>query len=76
MATRANKPATKKFHKRKDMIVRAAVDVMNQKGIRGMTLADVAAKLDLVPTAVMYYFRKKEELAAACFYRRSSATTS
>jgi AcrR family transcriptional regulator len=69
MATRANKPATKKFHKRKDMIVRAAVDVMNHKGVRGMTLADVAAKLDLVPTAVMYYFRKKEELAATCFYR-------
>ena len=69
MATRANKPATKKFHKRKDMIVRAAIDVMNNKGVRGMTLADVAAKLDLVPTAVMYYFRKKEELAATCFYR-------
>ena len=60
---------TGKFHRRKDMIVRAAVEVVNQKGIRGMTLADVAAKLDLVPTAVMYYFRKKEELAAACFSR-------
>jgi AcrR family transcriptional regulator len=60
---------TGKFHRRKDMIVRAAVEVVNQKGVRGMTLADVAAKLDLVPTAVMYYFRKKEELAAACFYQ-------
>jgi AcrR family transcriptional regulator len=69
VATRANKPATKKFHERRDMIVRAAVDVLNHKGVRGMTLADVAAKLDLVPTAVMYYFRKKEELAAACFYK-------
>jgi len=64
-----NTVSTGKFHRRKDMIVRAAVEVMNQKGIRGMTLADVAAKLDLVPTAVMYYFHKKEELAAACFLR-------
>src|SRR5262245_54746888 len=68
-AKNLNTVSTGKFHRRKDMIVRAATEVMNQKGIRGMTLADVAAKLDLVPTAVMYYFRKKEELAAACFHR-------
>jgi AcrR family transcriptional regulator len=70
MATRAARPApTKKFHKRKDMILRAAVDVLNAKGVKGMTLANVASRLDLVPTAVMYYFRSKEELAASCFHR-------
>jgi AcrR family transcriptional regulator len=67
MAPRPNKSATHKFHQRRDTIVRAAVEVLNHKGVRGMTLADVAARIDLVPTAVMYYFRKKEELAAACF---------
>jgi AcrR family transcriptional regulator len=60
---------THQFHQRRDTIVRAAVEVLNHKGVRGMTLADVAAKMDLVPTAVMYYFRKKEDLAAACFHK-------
>jgi AcrR family transcriptional regulator len=69
MPPRAHKSATHKFHQRRDTIVRAAVEVLNHKGVRGMTLADVAAKIDLVPTAVMYYFRKKEDLAAACFHK-------
>ena len=69
MAPRAHRSATHKFNQRRDTIVRAAVEVLNHKGVRGMTLADVAAKLDLVPTAVMYYFRKKEDLAAACFHK-------
>jgi AcrR family transcriptional regulator len=69
MAPRAHSTATHRFHQRRDTIVRAAVEVLNHKGVRGMTLADVAAKMDLVPTAVMYYFRKKEDLAAACFHK-------
>jgi len=69
MAPRAHRSATHKFHQRRDTIVRAAVEVLNNKGVRGMTLADVAAKIDLVPTAVMYYFHKKEDLAAACFHK-------
>ena len=59
--------ASSRFDRRKAVIVRAAVDVINSKGVRGMTLADVAGKLALVPTAVNYYFRRKEDLAAACF---------
>jgi AcrR family transcriptional regulator len=69
MAPRPHSTVTHKFHKRRGTIVRAAVDVLNHKGVRGMTLADVAAKIDVVPTAVMYYFHKKEELAAACFHK-------
>lgn len=56
-----------KFEARKAAFVRAAAEVINRKGLRGMTFADVAAKLELVPTAVNYYFRRKEELASACF---------
>ncbi len=56
-----------KFEHRKAVIVRAAVGVINRKGVRSMTLADVAGELKLVPTAVNYYFRRKEDLAAACF---------
>lgn len=63
------KPGTEKFHKRREMIVRAAIEVMNRRGVRGMTLADVARRLDLVAPAVMYYFKSKEELAATAYYR-------
>lgn len=58
---------TKRFEKRKAAIVASAVEVINRKGVRGMTLAEVAARLDLVPTGVVYYFRNKEDLASACF---------
>lgn len=58
---------TKRFEKRKAAIVASAVEVINRKGVRGMTLAEVAARLDLVPTGVIYYFKNKEDLAQACF---------
>jgi AcrR family transcriptional regulator len=57
---------TAKYRVRQAAIVRTAVDLINRKGVRGMTLVDVAAKLDIGPTAVIYYFASKEELAAAC----------
>lgn len=58
-----------KFDRRKEEIVTAAVGLLNHKGVRGMTLPLVAAKLHLAPRAVSYYFRRKEDLAAACFRR-------
>src|ERR1700679_1811738 len=63
------RPTPPRFETRKSTIVTSAVDVLNRKGIRGMTLGDVAATLDLVPTAVIYYFKRKEELAATCFLK-------
>jgi AcrR family transcriptional regulator len=69
MATQLKKPATEKFHKRREMIVRAAIQVINRRGVRGMTLADVARRLDLVAPAVMYYFKSKEQLAATLYHR-------
>lgn len=58
---------TKRYRMRKQAIIRAAIDLINQRGVKGMTLGDVAANLELVPTAVIYYFKRKEDLAAACF---------
>lgn len=46
-----------------------AVGVLNRRGVRGMTLGEVASGLGLVPTGVIYYFRNKEELAQACFLK-------
>ncbi|MGH6955965.1 MAG: TetR/AcrR family transcriptional regulator, partial [Caulobacteraceae bacterium] len=58
---------TQKFLNRQASILKAAVALINHKGVKGMTLADVAAQLDIVPTGVIYYFPSKEVLAAACF---------
>ena len=60
---------TRRYEARRGAIVRSAIEEMNRKGVRGMTLGDVAAHLDLVPTGVIYYFRNKEELAAAAFLK-------
>jgi AcrR family transcriptional regulator len=60
---------TRRFEARRSAIIASAVAQLNRKGVRGMTLGEVAARLNLVPTAVIYYFRNKEELAAGCFER-------
>jgi AcrR family transcriptional regulator len=66
-AAPAAREPTRRFEARRRAIVASAVAELNQKGIRGMTLGEVAARLDLVPTGVIYYFRNKDELASACF---------
>jgi AcrR family transcriptional regulator len=48
------------------MIIAAASDHINHRGVKGMTLADVAASVGLITTSVTYYFKKKEDLAEAC----------
>src|SRR5580704_12261758 len=58
---------TARFSRKREAILAAATDVLNQRGVRGMTLAEVAERVGLITTSVTYYFRKKDELAAACF---------
>lgn len=60
---------TAKFGRKRDTIVAAATELLNHEGVKGMTLAKVAAQVGLITTSVTYYFRRKEELAAACFLR-------
>ena len=60
---------TPKYEAKREAFVRAAVEELNRKGVRGTTLGDVAARLNLVPTGVIYYFKSKEELAAAAFLK-------
>ena len=59
--------STDRYTKKKDAIIAAAAGILNRRGVKGMTLADVAASVDLITTSVTYYFRKKEDLAVACF---------
>jgi AcrR family transcriptional regulator len=58
---------TGRYARKKEAIVAAAAGIMNRRGVKGMTLADVAASVDLITTSVTYYFKKKEDLAVACF---------
>src|ERR1700761_5496642 len=60
--------STVRYAKKRDAIVAAAINILNLRGVKGMTLADVAASVGLITTSVTYYFKKKEDLAAACFY--------
>src|ERR1700687_5247995 len=61
--------STDRYNKKKEAIIAAAAGILNRRGVRGMTLADVAASVDLITTSVTYYFKKKEDLAVAVFLR-------
>ena len=59
--------AESRYERQKQRIVDAATVLLNQKGLRGMTLADVTSALGLTTSSVTYYFRRKEQLVAAVF---------
>jgi AcrR family transcriptional regulator len=61
--------ATARYARKKETILAAATAILNRQGVRGMTLADVAAQVGLNTTSVTYYYRRKDDLAAACFLR-------
>jgi AcrR family transcriptional regulator len=58
---------TKRFRAKRDAILAAAADAINEQSAKGMTFADVARRVGLNTTSVTYYFKRKEDLAAAAF---------
>lgn len=60
---------TLKYAQKSEALLAAAALLFNQRGVKGATLADVAAHVGLVKNSVTYYYRKKEDLASACFLR-------
>lgn len=56
-----------RFEQKLERIINVATDLINEHGIKGMTLLDVAEAVELNTTSVTYYFRRKEQLAAAVF---------
>jgi AcrR family transcriptional regulator len=58
---------TKRFRQKRDAILAAAAEAINEQSAKGMTFADVARRVGLNTTSVTYYFKRKEELAAAAF---------
>jgi AcrR family transcriptional regulator len=57
----------KRFERKRELILDAATDLINERGIKGTTFLDLAAMVELNTTSVTYYFRRKEDLAAAVF---------
>lgn len=61
--------STNRFERKREAILDAATRILNRKGIKGLTLGDTAAAVDLSTTSVTYYFKRKDDLAAACILR-------
>ncbi|MCE5287464.1 MAG: TetR/AcrR family transcriptional regulator [Pelosinus sp.] len=50
---------------RRDEIVAAAMVLVEQKGLDNVNIADIAAAINLVPSAIYRHFAKKEEIIEA-----------
>src|SRR5580765_3027992 len=61
--------STDRFERKREAILDAATDLLNTRGVKGLTLGVAAAAVDLSTTSVTYYFRRKDDLAAACMMR-------
>ncbi|THD77326.1 MAG: TetR/AcrR family transcriptional regulator [Phenylobacterium sp.] len=60
---------TDRFERKRAAILDAATVLLNARGVKGLTLGDVAAAVGLSTTSVTYYFKRKDDLAAACMAR-------
>ena len=58
-----------RFERKREVILDAATQLINQRGVKGMTFVEVAQQVKLNTASVTYYFRLKEQLAAAVFER-------
>ena len=59
--------STRRFREKREAILAAAAEAINEQSAKGMTFADVARRVGLNTTSVTYYFKRKEDLAAAAF---------
>ncbi|MDO8902513.1 MAG: TetR/AcrR family transcriptional regulator [Phenylobacterium sp.] len=69
MAERNAARATDRYERKREDILDAATLILNQKGVKGLTLSLAAAAVGLSTTSVTYYFKRKDDLAAACLMR-------
>lgn len=63
------RPSGRKSAKKREEIVRAAIEVINAKSFALATMADIAARLDLRDATLYYYFSNKQALAYECHVR-------
>ena len=67
--SRAVSKPTDRFERKREAVLDAATPILNDKGVKGLTLSDTAAAVGLSTTSVTYYFRRKDDLAAASITR-------
>jgi AcrR family transcriptional regulator len=72
-AVRAGIGATDRFERKREAILDASTELLNARGVKGLTLGVAAAAVDLSTTSVTYYFKRKDDLAAACMLRGIAA---
>jgi AcrR family transcriptional regulator len=57
---------TRKSVKKRDAIIRAAIEIINAKTFAQATMTDIAASLDLRDATLYYYFPNKQALVYEC----------
>ena len=57
---------TRKSAKKRDAILRAAIETINAKSFAQATMTEIASTLDVRDTALYYYFPNKQALVYAC----------
>jgi AcrR family transcriptional regulator len=55
-----------RYSARREEILAAAAEVLNNQGSRGFTVALVAQRLGLHPVSLTYYFKRRRDLLSAC----------
>ncbi len=65
--------ATDRFARKREAILDAATELLNTRGVKGLTLGLAAEAVGLSTTSVTYYFKRKDDLAAACMLRGIAA---
>jgi AcrR family transcriptional regulator len=58
---------TDRFQERRDRIIDAASTLINERGIKGTTFAEVARLVAMNHNSLAYYFKRKELLVAAAY---------
>jgi len=57
---------TARHAKKSKAMIAVASGILNRKGVRGMTLPEVAAAMGVTTPSIAYYFPRKDDLALAC----------
>ncbi len=58
-------PRERRYQKTHQAILQAALDVLSEKGVEGLSLRAVAQRIDYSPAGLYEYFKSKDELITA-----------
>ncbi|MFT6450558.1 MAG: AcrR family transcriptional regulator [Halocynthiibacter sp.] len=61
-----------RFQRKRETILEAAAELINARGLKGLTFVGVAKAVDLNTTSITYYFKRKEQLASEAMARSLS----